>query len=150
MDGLAMRLLALEVLYKHGGYHVPLSVPWTAYPHTFKVPTRALCTRRYLTNPISPSPALLLFSGSFPPPQTPYGRTNQISLFEAGLGAARPAPVPPSRITTRSSLSGPSRQSARVAQPHHHTMPALGGEIADSDAGAGAGGGKHVGVEHGP
>ena len=36
MDALAVRLLALEVLFKHGGYYVPLAVPWTAYPHKFK------------------------------------------------------------------------------------------------------------------
>ena len=52
MDGLALRLLALEVLFKHGGYHVPLSVPWTAYPHTFKVSRPA----RSSTPPGPPGP----------------------------------------------------------------------------------------------
>jgi len=28
MDEGAMKLLALEVLYKHGGYHVPLALPY--------------------------------------------------------------------------------------------------------------------------
>ena len=48
-----------QVLYKHGGYHVPLSVPWTPYPHTFKVyPPPSPRTRPYLpmTPPTHPSP----------------------------------------------------------------------------------------------
>jgi hypothetical protein len=28
MEEPAMKLLALEVLYKHGGYHVPLAIPY--------------------------------------------------------------------------------------------------------------------------
>uniref|UniRef100_A0A7S1EIP6 Alpha 1,4-glycosyltransferase domain-containing protein n=3 Tax=Hemiselmis andersenii TaxID=464988 RepID=A0A7S1EIP6_HEMAN len=28
MDSMAMRLLSLEVIYRHGGYHVPLTSPW--------------------------------------------------------------------------------------------------------------------------
>jgi len=31
MDPLAMQLLALEVLYQHGGFHVPLAVPWAKH-----------------------------------------------------------------------------------------------------------------------
>jgi hypothetical protein len=29
MDAMAMRLLSLEVLYKHGGFHVPLTMQWS-------------------------------------------------------------------------------------------------------------------------
>lgn len=57
MDAMAMRLLSLEVLYKHGGFHVPLTCQWSKDGATMKVHLSAFqfvcvskraCVRAYL------------------------------------------------------------------------------------------------------